>query len=88
MMLYFFTNILLLSYSNGWEMIKRDYGYFITGPSCGIGTKMKTLDYVPTDLQNHPCSMIPFKKLSTFKDSSTDKANTCTIICRDNLTIV
>ena len=54
-------------------MIENNYGHFITGPSCGIGTQIKTLNYIPADLQKHPCSIIQFENLSPFKHSGKAK---------------
>ena len=59
----------MFSHSNGFELIENNNDLFITGPSCGIGTQIKTLNYIPVDLQKHPCSIIQFEKLSPFKHS-------------------
>ena len=46
---------------NGFEVIKNNYGHFITGHGCGISTPIKTLPLLPRDIDNHPCTIVPFQ---------------------------
>ena len=57
-----FITYALLCSSNGSELISRENGYYITGNSCGVKTKLKYLEEIPEDIKANPCSFIPHKK--------------------------
>ena len=60
-----FINIILIFLIKtviAFDLIKNDYGHFITGNGCGTKTEIKLLmGDVPKEIENHPCTMIPFR---------------------------